>query len=270
MKFLLLYLLIALSAVVIYGVITKSILEGFAATAASEPTESKSSGTGIDYPMYIINLDRRTDRLQETVKLLEDKDFDINNMIRMKATDGAAEWDQLKGIVTDDAMVSIYAGFRTEHRQLSKGGVGCYISHLKLWGLLLNEEMREDAIIIFEDDTLPTLAVDEVRRRLDSVPEDWDIVLLGAFYEDCVNVNQHFCRIKRFFGLHAYIIRKKAAKYLVPRALPIAQQIDTWLADLSERNEINVYAMIDSGWVQNERVHSTDVQIPLIDKDDAV
>jgi hypothetical protein len=217
------------------------------------------------YPMYIINLDRRTDRLDETVFLLTEQGYDVRQMLRVKATDGEAEWESIKSMVADDALESIYAGYRTAVRQLSKGAVGCYISHMNLWKFVFDEDPNKDVIVVFEDDTLPTLSVSELKYRLNEAPTDWDIILLfGETYDRCANVSRYFCRARRFFGTHGYLIRKEAAKYLVPRALPIAQQIDSWLSDLSESGEIKIYALRDSGWSQNERVSSTDIQIPLI------
>jgi GR25 family glycosyltransferase involved in LPS biosynthesis len=261
-RYLLIYLLIAISAIAVYVMMTNTLIERFGERAAKQQI-----GDDNFYPIYIINLDRRTDRLHETVKLLNEKGYDINQMTRVKATDGAAEWETLKTMVSEDALVSIYAGYRTAVHQLSKGGVGCYVSHLKLWGFLLNESVKEDAILVLEDDTLPTLEVNELKRRLEHAPEDWDIILLGATYDNCMNVNPYFCRIKRFFGTHGYLIRKETARYLVPKALPISQQIDSWMSDLSENGDINVYALRNSGWTQNEKVHSTDIQIPLIEED---
>ncbi len=216
------------------------------------------------FPIYIINLDRRTDRLQETIRLLSERGYDVNKMMRVRATDGVAEWDTVKTMVADDALTSIYAGYRTDVRELSKGGVGCYVSHVNLWNFV-NETVHDDAVVVLEDDTLPTLEFKELKHRLAQAPADWDVILLGAIYDTCMVVNRYYCRAKRFFGTHGYIIRKKATRYLVPRSLPIRQQIDSWMSDLSESGELKIYTLRDSGWLQNEAVSNTDIQIPLVD-----
>lgn len=229
--------------------------------AADAPPHSKSF-----YPIYIINLDRRKDRLAVTVQLLRDKGYDTDGMTRLKATDGVSEWESSKALVAPGALKPIYAGFRTEHNQLSKGAVGCYLSHVKLWSYLIADGCTDEAFAILEDDTNPTLSPSEVKRRLAFVPNDWDIVLLGAFYTGCRDVNEYVCRIGRFIGTHAMLVRKKAAAYLVPRAVPIEQQIDSWLSDLSERDEIKVYALRHSNWDQNVKINNTDIQTPMIKK----
>ena len=214
-------------------------------------------------PMFIINLDRRLDRLGETVRLLNEKGF--MHLTRVRATDGNAEWDSLQRIVQDEAIKPIYDGYRTAHHQLSKGGVGCYLSHLKLWNYLVKSD--HEAFIIFEDDTMPTLSRTQLMTKLEKVPDDWDFVLFGAIYDNCRNVNDDVCRVSRFFCTHAYAIRKRAATYLMPRALPVKQQIDSWMSDLSERREINIYALTNTDWNQNENINATDIQTPMIGAD---
>lgn len=211
-------------------------------------------------PMFIINLDRRYDRLAVTVKLLNDKGF--TSLTRVRASDGNAEWEDLRRVVKEDAMKPIFDGYRTAHHQLSKGGVGCYMSHLKLWNYLLKSD--HEAFVIFEDDTMPTLTRTQLMAKLAKVPEDWDFVLFGAIYDNCRNVNEDVCRIGRFFCTHAYVMRKRAAMYMVPRALPVEQQIDSWMSDLSERREINIYALTNTEWNQNENINATDIQTPMV------
>lgn len=213
-----------------------------------------------DAPMYLINLDQRSDRLLKTTTLLNDKGY--APITRIRATDGNADWETLKAAVKGNAMQSILDGHRTEHNQLSKGAVGCYISHLSLWKQLLKS--HHEVYIIFEDDTLPTLTRTELSAYLSGVPDDWDIILFGAEYDgDCIKVNDYVCKAKRFYCLHAYAIRKRAAIHLVPRALPIEQQIDSWMSDMTENEDINVYSLSDTNWIQNIDIKATDVQTPL-------
>jgi hypothetical protein len=233
--------------------IKKYTIEGF-------DTVNKNEELFENAPMFLINLDRRSDRLSTTTALLNETGY--APIKRIRATDGSAEWETLKAVVKDDAMQSIYDGRRTEHHQLSKGAVGCYISHLNLWKQLLGSQ--HEVFIIFEDDTLPTLTKTELGVYLSRVPDDWDIILFGAEYgTECIKVNDHVCRAKRFYCLHAYAIRKKAARYLVPRALPIEQQIDSWMSDIAEKGDIIVYFLPDSNWMQNIDIKATDIQTPI-------
>ena len=235
-------------------------LEMFTAGAAPAPGIMPPPGALVNAPMYLINLDRRVDRLGVTVKLLTNKGY--GPLTRVRATDGEEEWKDLKRAVREDAMQAIHDGFRTAHNQLSKGAVGCYMSHLKLWNYLM--KTGQEGMIIFEDDTMPTLTRSELNAKLEKVPDDWDMVVFGAIYDNCHNVNDDVCRIARFFCLHAYAIRKRAANYLVPRAFPISQQIDSWLSDLSESRDINIYALTGTQWNQNENINTTNIQTPMV------
>jgi GR25 family glycosyltransferase involved in LPS biosynthesis len=216
------------------------------------------------FQMFLINLKKRTDRLQVTSQRL--KEFGYNNVLRVDAVDGYQDWGKYKHFVDPGAMESIMNGYRTDDTQLSKGAVGCSLSHFKLWNFLAKSD--KEAFIIFEDDTSPTLTYNDVKKKINKAPSDWDIILFGALYNDCINIDEHFCRINRFMCTHAYAIRKKTAAYLLENgAFPIKQQIDAWISDLSQSRTLNVYAIRNSNWLQNDEINSTDIQIPLISKE---
>ena len=241
-------LAIVLFAICFGFIIKKYTIEGF-------DTVNKSDNMFENAPMFVINLDRRSDRLSTTTALLNEKGY--APITRIIATDGSAEWETLKDIVKSGAMQS-----KNESHPLSKGAVGCYISHLNLWKRLV--ESQNELYIIFEDDTFPTLTRLELSVYLSRVPYDWDIILFGPTYHDCIKLNDYVCRAKRFFCLHAYAIRKKAARFMVPRALPIEQQIDWWMSDMAEKGDLNIYSLSDTNWLQNTDINASDIQYPNI------
>lgn len=216
----------------------------------------------INVPMYLINLEKRTDRLKITMRLLKEKGFaDIQ---RFRAIDSTNNWDHLKQFVAPEALQSIYAGFRTEHNQMSKGAIGCYLSHVELWKK--SAEMDTD-IIIFEDDVLPTLTYTTLESRLQNVPNGFDIVLFGGFYDRQFNIiNRYVCKVDRFYGMQAYLISAHAARFLISKALPITQQVDSFLSDLSEQGYLKIYGLRSNDFQQNPSVNSTDIQTPLVNE----
>lgn len=220
------------------------------------------AGVNIDVPMYLINLDRRTDRLKVTRRLLNDKGY--TNVQRFSAIDTTTDWEKWKQYVLPDAIDPIIKGYRTEHHQLSKGSIGCYLSHYELWKKAAEDDTD---IIIFEDDTYPTLSYTELKKYMGHVPGTFDIVLFGGVYNTQSNIiNQYVCKISRFYCLHSYMLSAKAAKFLVsPRAhgFPITQQVDSYLSDLSEENYLDVYGLRGTGWVQNPEVNGTNIQTPM-------
>lgn len=213
---------------------------------------------------FIINLDKRTDRWNITSKRLGNLGF--SNLERYKAIEGnRINKDELSRIVTIDAMGPIKKGFRTQHHHLSIGAVGCYLSHINVWELG-HSTNKEPYVIIFEDDTHPTMTSDTLQDKLLQLPQDWDICLFGGIYYTDKRINDTFCKLDRFYCLHAYAINKKCIKYLLDNAFPIKQQIDSWLSDLSIERKINVYGLIRNDWMQNEDINNTDIQTPMIEE----
>ena len=106
---------------------------------------------------YIINLDRRADRMAVTVPKLSS--FGFTDAVRWPAIDARLmHRSDVERLVRPDAIAPIWSNRRTKHHELSIGAVGCYLSHIQIWASL----DREPAMI-FEDDTDPTLTSGDVR-----------------------------------------------------------------------------------------------------------
>ena len=213
-------------------------------------------------PKYLINLDRRKDRLITTKKLLGD--FGYNNTIRYPAIDGQKITNtELVEMVHPDSLEPIYKKQRQNHDELSIGAVGCYLSHVNLWDDIENSDKEE--AIIFEDDTKPTIANDELEKILASCPSDWDVILFGGYYNIKDDFkNDQFHKVNQFFCLHAYMINKGGIKKIKPHLKPIKVQIDWVLSNLSKDNKLNVYVIKNSKWYQNTKINSTDIQTPMV------
>lgn len=208
---------------------------------------------------FLINLDKRIDRLSITSKLLNEFGYDFT---RYSAIDSLLKWDDVKDLVDSNSMLPIINNYRTQHHELSKEAVGCYLSHYNLWKDL--KKSNEPYYIIFEDDTLPTITFDDLQKKLNIVPENWDIILFGGLYHRNKKVKgTNLCHIKRFYCLHAYMISKKGAEKL-QNLLPIKQQIDSELSDLSIAGKLNIYGLTDNSWIQNPMVNSTDIQTKIV------
>ncbi len=212
-------------------------------------------------PKFLINLDKRIDRYEITSKLLYKYGYDFQ---RFSAIDSILNWDDIKLYVDDKSMQPIENNYRKYHHELSKGAVGCYLSHYKLWMNLLNS--YDNKMIIFEDDTLPTFTYYEIRKTLNKVPKNWDIILFGGLYHRNNLINEDICKVRRFYCLHAYMISKSCVKKLKNTLFPIKKQIDSVLSEMSIQNKINIYGLKDQTWMQNPLVNSTDIQTPMKSK----
>lgn len=218
----------------------------------------------VNYKIYLINLDRRPDRLETTTNLLKEKGY--TDIIRFQAVDGSKLTDeQLNTLVTQNAMKSIIRGQRTQHHELSRGAVGCYLSHFGVWNKIIVDSDKLDNIIIFEDDTKPSLNKIQLDSVLSSCPDDWDIILFGGQFNIDPNfVNDNFNKVDKFYCLHAYMINKKAIEKISKHLFPISMQIDSVLSKIIKLENLNIYAIRNSEWYQNIDVGKTDIQTPIV------
>lgn len=208
-------------------------------------------------PIYFINLERRPDRYNVTVPLLKKHGF--NNITHLKAID-ASKVNVLK-YVHKDHIKPILDNQRTKHSQLSKGAVGCTLSHLIIYKDILKKRIQH--AIVFEDDVLPTRHISKIQVSLDELPNDWDIILLGGIYDKNRLYNRYLCHVGRFYQTHAYIINNKKLEYLLQHGIPITYQIDSWLSDLLESGKIKIYGMIDDLKI-NPQIATTDIQTRMV------
>lgn len=206
---------------------------------------------------FLINLDRRPDRLETTTRLLEERGY--KDVIRFPAVDGSKLSDQqLTELVNPNAMNAIIKGERTQHHELSRGAVGCYLSHAGVW----EKCGVNKSIIIFEDDTKPSLSQSQLNSILSTCPDDWDIILFGGQYNIDKNfIHPELVKVDKFYCLHAYMINYKAIQKIKPHLYPINMQIDSALSQISG---LNIYAISNSGWYQNRDVGNTDIQTPIV------
>jgi GR25 family glycosyltransferase involved in LPS biosynthesis len=219
-----------------------------------------SIGPVCEMPQYIINLDRRTDRMAVTVPKL--RAFGFTRAERWPATDSRLmSRTDVDLLVRPEARAPIWSNQRTQHHELSIGAVGCYLSHIRIWDAAAR---TTSYAVIFEDDTDPTITSAQLDSVLSGLPHDWDIVFLGIF-GDSRDASKALSiqRVTRFYGMHAYIINAKRVSSLIKRALPMDMQIDSWLSKLAVEGSVNLYTIANGGWGQNDAIRATDVQSPV-------
>ena len=213
---------------------------------------------------YLINLDRRTERLAVTMPAL--RRFGFTAVARWPAVDSRTfSRDEMRALVKPEALAPIWNHQRAHHHELSVGAVGCYLSHVRLWESFVRTSNRE-CLIVMEDDTNPTMTTDEldaiIRREL---PSDFDVLFFGVFGEHDPQATRTIEKLTSpFYGTHAYLIHRKCIPMLLERALPMDMQLDSWLSRFGMDATLNIYTIRNSGWLQNEQVNSTDIQTPMV------
>lgn len=221
------------------------------------------------FDVYVINLDEAKKRLRHFTRQFSKSDLAVEGQtfIRVPAIRGNAF--DVERVVSRQALREIMAaertGFRLRHYQLSRNAVGCYLSHVRLWESIL--ETDKDAALIFEDDAE---IHPEIRAFLERtpVPADFDVILLGYVCFKCSRDDAAgYHRVRRFFGLHGYLISRQGIKKLLHEhgrsIVPVRKQIDTVLSDLAEAKKIHVYASRRKWVEQNNEEFRTQIQIPI-------
>jgi GR25 family glycosyltransferase involved in LPS biosynthesis len=218
--------------------------------------------------IYVINLKKRPERLEtfkENYKLnreiivytaIDGNELDINYMNSIIGTEGKKSIDNYYK----------HKIIRKYHYELSSyGAIGCYLSHFNLWKEIIKNNINN--AIIFEDDVdVSNIEYNNIIKRLNLLPNDWDIYLLinpDYSYEKIkVENKRNLYKVKRFFLLHAYIININACKKIIDSGslFPINQQIDHHLSELALINKLNIY-IHDKLSYYNTISQKTDIQI---------
>lgn len=158
---------------------------------------------------YVINMDHNIERLESFAKMMSKLNWEYS---RFSAIDGK---------LTESKEINKY--FR-RLSLLSKGEIGCALSHIKLWEKLL--ESDDERMVIFEDDARTHLTGDTLKNLLrefyeyltdNNIPEP-DMLYLGKAMDRCdkyEHVWRHVYKSVHPVCMHAYIISRKGAKTLL-------------------------------------------------------
>ena len=177
--------------------------------------------TGID-DAYVINLDRRVDRMEK----FKATHPDLDRIHRVSAFEGS------KLQLTP----KIARLFQPHDFNWKKPVMGCALSHLKLWTQLLSEPDDINTYLIMEDDAKLSPGWRNTWEKL-SLPADWDVVYLGGilppnkevFTKSLIEpVNEYLARVREntFFGqpkpnrymhfcAYAYVLSKRGAQKII-------------------------------------------------------
>ena len=205
---------------------------------------------------FIINLEERKDRLLETTTILNDTNYkNVQRFNAIKLTD----IEEIRKYVKPEAMQPIINNKRKDHHELSKGAVGCYLSHLEIYKML--RDSSDDYYCIFEDDVKTSMDVSELTDKIKGVPDDWDIILIHSYYNDREPINDEIAKTKTFVLFHSYIIRRKNINTIIDTALPMDKQLDWYISSLAQQNKINIYGVLNNDkWETNHKVSNSDIQ----------
>lgn len=157
----------------------------------------------------------------------------------------------IKSITYPSVQYTMKRGRSVDSDISSKGAIGCYISHIKLWQKLVKE--KDDMYLIVEDDVTVDITSEKINLFIEEVCQkhtDWDVILLGWMKplpdtmgkDGDIRLSSNVYKCNDItFGTHAYLIKRKGAERLLKNAFPIVDQVDSYLSYMACRGDISMY-----------------------------
>jgi len=178
--------------------------------------------------IFLINLDRREDRLDEFNKIFP---YSKSHFERFSAVDG----QELK---IDDEISKL---FQDNNFNWLRGKIGCALSHYRIWKIGLQNGYKN--MVVLEDDILFDKNFKKLWKEMkDDLPDNYDIIPINmeyyiedfkvsgkktrkeVFKDKIIEYNKNFFKVKGKiyeignFGTCGYIISKKGMEKLVNKA----------------------------------------------------
>ena len=201
--------------------------------------------------VYIVNLKQDTDRWSNMQHELEKNK--ISNYERVDAVYGKET--SKSGIKSNTSFIC--------NKLCTYSTIGCAMSHKKIWEMILKEDTSEqNMFMVLEDDIVfqENFQI-KLKKVLEKVPDDFDVLYLGQFFSNYDNKYNWFTRMIHSFlghrkhekindliykpncpmGTHGYIVSRKGAQKLLHmiNSTKIYLHIDFMM---SHAKNINVYA----------------------------
>lgn len=196
--------------------------------------------------LFVINMDKDKERYQKILKHYKNSDLTTLPINRYEAVVGkkvSPETWLSKDALTDLQLIE-KNGFRTHHHSVTRGGLGCFLSHYNLAKQLINDPSVE-GYLIFEDDTtmLPS-TYSQITNSLENAPKDWDMLLFYTIRAVGRSKNENFNKLKSFWGMNCYILSKNGAKKFVKEVdeTKIDGQVDCYLSRMIQQKKMNIYS----------------------------
>lgn len=153
---------------------------------------------------FIITMKNRSERYENCNNLLKKLKL---NPIKFNAIDGKSVSDQY---------------FLDKYNHLSRGEIGCLLSHLSILSLTAKNENRDNYTLIFEDDITTNIQSDETLHKLfknlSKLDEEVDIIYFGKCLETCTKMEHLEDNIYKAYGplcTHSYAIKNSCAHKLI-------------------------------------------------------
>ena len=189
----------------------------------------KSQNSKID--IWVINLDKDSERIIKFKKNLERNDNHDLNMIRYPATHG-------KNVKNTNPLYKKYINPKFSSTFSHDATIGCTISHASLYNKL-HQTYKNDTttqfFIICEDDAIITKHFsNKLNTIFNELPNDWDFVYLGSSKPYGKKYSKHLLKPEfknGNWGFFGYMLSKRGLDKAVKHCNNIDKPIDNFLKD---------------------------------------
>jgi GR25 family glycosyltransferase involved in LPS biosynthesis len=263
LEFKIMITLIIIIILVSFIQIKSSPLEEFKLTTGEDKNDNILPAD--DFEIYLINLDRNPDRLTHFASQWKNSDLKSKEINRVSAVDGNEI--NISTYVSERAFGEMNAitnaGYRTKHYQLTKGAVGCYLSHLKTYKHIADGD-KPYGLILEDDIIIPKNFHKQIKGVLKNIPNNWDILLLSCHCITCKR-KEMYSSVHKFFWTHCYIISKECAERLMKELgdKPIEQQIDAELGEMTVEQNWPIIYCVNNSIASQSHGFKTDIQMPI-------
>jgi glycosyl transferase family 25 len=141
-----------------------------------------------------------------------------------EAINGQRDWDTVR------QHVDIHSFEKNVGREVMKGEIGCYLSHIGVWRAFLNS--KHDIALILEDDVVFhddfLVALQTAIKHADK----WDMLKLNRIRakfpikQAVIGDYQLDAFMGSFTGMGAYLVNRSCVEGLLPKMLPILRPVD--------------------------------------------
>lgn len=221
--------------------------------------------------LYVINLEKDKERYKRLVNDYKKSDFPLE----MNRFNGIIGNDiEPEKYLTNNAFHELHEieekGYKIFHHSLTRGGVGCFLSHYSVMKQLLEENQSDCLYLILEDDTiLHKDTYRNIQKMIKYAPEDWDFLLFYTINSKGESNNIFFNKVQYFWGMNCYIVNKKGAKKFIDKVeySKIDGQVDMYLSKMTKEDGLNIYASKNRLVSSASHLTQTNVQTLLKKKD---
>ena len=192
--------------------------------------------------IYIINMKYRTDKKKRMEDELKKHNLDGNFIEAIVGYD-----------IDIDKMIENKLINNKLDRNLRRGEIGCYLSHIKVWKSFLRSNDKY-ALILEDDAVFIDGFKDKLRDLLKEITFPFDMIYLNDncehhFGEDCLHGIKKSENIfdpgTVGYGLYGYLLSREGAKKLIEISLPIEIPIDDKTMQMHKEGTLDAYKLID-------------------------